>query len=157
MDYRVANTIEVLNRATSAIWYEMPEEVSRLRTRRGTKGYGWPMIICAEENTRAFADDMAVLRNAGRDQSLDLETLKQLVRMFCEAQMGILHNWYGLDDSVDLVRSSLDALDHIKTHEEYLAYTHELSVYLGRLHWWADTLVPWDDISARYADMDLDR
>ena len=75
MDYRVANTIEVLNRATNAIWYEMPEEVRRLTTRRGTKGYGWPMIICAEENTRAFADDMAVLRNAGRDQSLDLETL----------------------------------------------------------------------------------
>ena len=43
-DYRVANTVEVLNRATNAIWYEMPEEVRRLHTLRGTKGYGWPMI-----------------------------------------------------------------------------------------------------------------
>ena len=151
MDYRVATAIEVLKRATNAMWMEMPAEVGGLHNRRGTKGYGWPVIICAEENSRAFADDVAVLRKAGEDQSLDLETLKKVARMFIEAQLGILRNWYGLEESVRLIEGTLDALDVVESREEYLGYTHELGVYVGRLHWWVDTLIPWDDMSALYA------
>ena len=151
MDYRVATAVQVLNRATTAMWSEMPAEVDGLHDRRGTKGYGWPVIICAEENTRAFADDVAVLRKAGEDASLDLITLKKVARMFIEAQLAILLNWYGLEGSVQLIEGTLDALDAIESREDYLAYTHELGVYVGRLHWWVDTLIPWDDMSAMYA------
>ena len=154
MDYRVATAIQVLNRATNAMWSEMPSEVDGLHTRRGTKGYGWPVIICAEENTRAFADDVSVLRKAGHDTSLDLFTLKKIAYLFIEAQLGILRNWYGLEESVQLIESTLDALEVIESREDYLAYTHELGVYVGRLHWWVDTLVPWDDMSALYAKRD---
>ncbi len=154
MDYRIATAIEVLKRATSAMWQEMPSEVAGLLNRRGTKGYGWPVIMSAVENSRAFADDVAVLRNAGEDASLDLETLKKVARMFIEAQLGILRNWYGLEETVRLIEGTLDALAVVELREEYLGYTHALGVYVGRLHWWVDTLIPWDDISAMYASRD---
>jgi hypothetical protein len=154
MDNKIAEAVEVLNHATTAMWMEMPAEVDGLHRRRGTKGYRWPVIMCAEENTRAFADDVSVLRKAGDDPSLDLRTLKQLARLFIEAQLGILRNWYGMEDTVQLIEGTLDALDATETREDYVAYTHELGVYVGRLHWWVDTLIPWDDMSAMYEKRD---
>ncbi len=154
MDYRVVTAVEVLKRATNAMWMEMPPEVEGLHERRGTKRYSWPVIMCAEENTRAFADDVSVLRKAGEDSSMDLATLKKVARMFIEAQCGILRNWYGLEENVQLIESTFDALDVIETTEEYLAFTHALGVYVGRLHWWVDTLIPWDEMSALYAQRD---
>ena len=153
MDHRVSTAVQVLNRATSLIWTEMPAEVAGLLSRRGTKGYEWPVVICAEENTRAFADDVSVLRKAGQDASLDLTTVKTVARLFIEAQLGVLLNWYGLKESVQLIEGTLSTLDIIESREEYMAYIHELCVYVGRLHWWVDTLIPWDDMSALYAQL----
>lgn len=142
--------IERLRAETEAIWLSMPDDVRALRGRRGTKGYAWPVLICAEENTRAFADAMSILRNLVADDGVEIESLKRVAEAFVQANLAVLRNWYGLEACAAVVDSAMPALAACQTRDELAGLFHELVAYTGRLHWWADTLVPWDDVSRLY-------
>lgn len=150
MNRIIKSALETLKQSTNDIWLNMPEEVSNLNTRRGTKNYHWPVIICAEENTRAFADTLSQLRKVSRDDKVDVTTLKKITKVQLEANLGILLNWYGLEYSFELIQNTFPALNAIEDIEDYRHYIHSMLLYINRLHWWVDTLIPWDEMSAFY-------
>ena len=48
-----------------------------------------------------------------------------------------------MTDTADVVRRAKAALPEVKTLEEFVALAGELSLYIGRMDYWVDLLIPW--------------
>jgi hypothetical protein len=146
------DAIRRLKQEIDGIWLAMPADVEALQTRRGTKGYRLPVLVCGEENTRAFADALSVLRSLAADEAMGIQDFTTTIEAFVRSNLAVLRNWYGLDDSAAVVESVMPALREVRRRDDLVELVSALALYVGRLHWWVDTLVPWAGMSAWYEE-----
>jgi hypothetical protein len=128
----------------------MPGDIKALLARTGTKGFHWPVIICAEENTRAFADALATLVIVANQEDVEFASLKRVVLTFFSTNLAVMKNWYALTDCALTVEAVEPAVQRAESRSALTRLLGELTIYIGRVHWWADTLVPWDEMSKYY-------
>jgi len=51
--------------------------------------------------------------------------------------------FYGLTDTAHVVRLGREALAHVQTLDEYVTLVGELALYVSRMDYWVDFLIPW--------------
>jgi hypothetical protein len=66
-----------------------------------------------------------------------------------EFYAGTYGGFYQMTDTAAVVRRVKAALQGVETLQEYAALTGELCLYIGRMDYWVDLLIPW----ARFGDV----
>jgi hypothetical protein len=135
--------LEKIRVAREAIWLNEPADIARLRTRKGARNQGASAVLYAAMKLGQLVTFLNQLREVARQDGVDLGTMKAVTDPLLEFYGGTYAGFYQMTDTAAAVRQAQAALWEVKTLEEYAALTGELSLYIGRMDYWVDLLIPW--------------
>jgi hypothetical protein len=129
--------------AREAIWLTEPADIARLRKKKGARGQGASAVLYAAMKLGQLVTFLNHLREVARKGGVDLGTMKAVAAPLLEFYANTYGGFYQMIDTAAVVRQAKTALEEVKTLEEYVTLTGELSLYVGRLDYWVDLLIPW--------------
>lgn len=137
--YDIRNTRE-------AIWDKVPEEIYRIKKR---KGFMQPAgsIMYAESETRKLQEILWVFKNLLKEKQITLESLKYSLKAILEHFSIRIGGWCGLTDTSTLLKNASELIRKLETNEELSNILDELMLYSGRINMWVDLLIPWNDLN----------
>ena len=135
--------VDKIRVAREAIWLDEPADIARLRTRKGARNQGASAVLYAAMKLGQLVTFLNHLRGVARHGGVDLGTMKAVTDPLLEFYANTYGGFYQMTDTAEVVRQAKAALREVKTLEEYAALTGELSLYIGRMDYWVDLLIPW--------------
>ncbi len=78
-----------------------------------------------------------------RQGGIDLPAMKAITAPLLESYATQYGGFYQMTDTAAVVRMAKAALEDVKSLGDYVALTGELSLYVGRMDYWVDLLIPW--------------
>jgi hypothetical protein len=145
--------LEKIRAAREAIWLNEPADIARLRTRKGARSQGASAVLYAAMKLGQLVTFLNHLRGVARQGGVDLGTMKAVTDPLLEFYANTYGGFYQMTDTAGMVRQAKAALREVKTLEEYAALTGELSLYIGRMDYWVDLLIPWAKFGEVYEQM----
>lgn len=142
-------SLEKIKAAREAIWLNEPADIGRLRKKKGARGQGASAMLYAAMKLGQLVTFLNHLREVARKGGVDLATMKAIAAPLLEFYAGTYGGFYQMTDTAAVVRRAKAALQGVETLQEYAALTGELSLYIGRMDYWVDLLIPW----ARFGDV----
>ncbi len=135
--------------AREAIWLDEPADIARLKARRkGPRDQGASPVVYADMTLWQLVAFLNHLRGIAREGKADLGTMRAITEGLLESFVKQFGNWFELIDTAAVLRQANAALREVKTLEEYVALAEELSLYVGRMEYWVDLLIPWAKFGA---------
>ncbi len=145
--------VDKIRTAREAIWLNEPADIARLRTRKGARNQGASAVLYAAMKLGQLVTFLNHLRGVARQGGVDLGTVKAVTDPLLEFYANTYGGFYQMTDTAGMVRQAKAALLEVKTLEEYAALTGELSLYIGRMDYWVDLLIPWAKFGEVYEQM----
>lgn len=136
--------------ARQSIWLTEPPDLARLRTQKGTRHQGASPVLYATAKLGQLAVFLNHLRQVARQYPVDLPTMRALTDSLLEFYANQYGGFYGLTDTAQIVRLGKDALAHAQTIEDYITVVGELALYVSRVDYWVDSLIPWAQFGELY-------
>jgi hypothetical protein len=136
-------SLEKIKTAREAIWLNEPADIGRLRTRKGARNQGASALIYAAMKLGQLVVFLNHLRGVARQGGADLRTMKAITVELLEFYAKMYADHYQMADTAAVVRQAKVALQEVETLEKYVVLTGELSLYIGRMDYWVDLLIPW--------------
>jgi hypothetical protein len=146
-------SLEKIKAAREVIWLNEPADIARLRVKKGARNQGASAVIYAAMKLGQLVVFLNHLRETARCGGVDLTTMKAIVAPLLESYAAQYGGFYQMIDTAAVVRQAKEALQAAKTLEEYVALTGELSLYIGRMDYWVDLLIPWAKFGEVYEQM----
>ncbi len=137
------HTLEEIKAAREAIWLNEPADIARLKKVKGARNQGASAVLYAAMKLGQLVVFLNHLREVARKGGVDLGTMKAILDPLLESYAGTYGGFYQMTDTATVVRKGRAALSGVKTLEEFVALTGELSLYIGRMDYWVDLLIPW--------------
>ncbi len=136
-------SVERIKAAREAIWLNEPADIARVRTRKGARSQGASAVIYAAMKLGQLVVFLNHLREMAWQGGIDLPTMKAITAPLLESYATQYGGFYQMTDSAAVVRLAKGALQEVKSLREYVALLGELSLYIGRMDYWVDLLIPW--------------
>lgn len=146
-------SLEKIKAAREAIWLTEPADIARLRTRKGARKQGASAVIYAAMKLGQLVVFLNHLREMARQGGIDLPTMKAITAPLLESYATQYGGFYQMTDTAAVVRMARAALEDVKSLGDYVALTGELSLYVGRMDYWVDLLIPWAKFGEVYEQM----
>ena len=146
-------SLERIKAAREAIWLEEPPDLGRLRTRKGARNQGASVVIYAAMKLGQLVVFLNHLRGVARQDGVDLETMRVITDPLLDFYASTYGGFYHMSDTAGVLRHARAGLQEVKTLEEYVALTGELSLYIGRMDYWVDLLIPWAKFGEAFEQM----
>lgn len=129
--------------ARQSIWLTEPPDLARLRTKKGARQQGASPVLYATAKLGQLAVFLNHLRQVARQHPVDLATMRVVTETMLEFYANQYGGFYGLTDTAHIVRVGKEALAHVQTLDDYIAVVGELAIYVSRVDYWVDMLIPW--------------
>ena len=143
-------SVERIKAAREAIWQNEPADIARLRTRKGARNQGASALIYAAMKLGQLVVFLNHLREVARKGGVDLGTMMRITEPLLEFYASQYGGFYQMSDTAAIVRQARTALREAGTLEEYMVLTGELSLYIGRMDYWVDLVIPWAKFGEAY-------
>ncbi|HSB73128.1 MAG TPA: hypothetical protein VLH58_03390 [Candidatus Methylomirabilis sp.] len=145
--------LEKIKTAREAIWLREPADIARLRTRKGARDQGASAVLYAAMKLGQLVTFLNHLRGVARTGGVDLGTMKVITEPLLDFYGSTYGGFYQMTDTAEVVRLAKAALQEVNGLDEYVALTGELSLYIGRMDYWVDLLIPWATFGEVYEQM----
>ncbi len=134
-----------LRAARERLYQGTPAEVAALETRRRVMQPAGPLLY-AEAESRLLHEQLSMLVLALEAGEFDFESALPTVRFLLRRAASRLEGWYLLHEAGDLVGRAAESLGPLDSVDR-LAMLRELIFYVGRLNYWLDLTIPWNDVN----------
>jgi len=140
--------IDEIHAETARIWIDPPTELVRVHqgliaSRAGSYGQYLSTLVFVNGETRPLGySALNGLVRACATTEVSLDTLRALTANFARTPAEFL-GYCGLETLWRFTRRTLDALDLLRTREEYFALVSTLALYINCLNTWNLHLFPW--------------
>jgi len=141
---------EKIKRERGRIWLDPAEDLDSLKKSKGAKGMRWPVVAWAESDSRELEMFLWILRCSSQSDATNVESLKVLLSTALSLYAQRFDSWYNMKRTSQILKEAEQCVKSIQTKEEYLTFTDELMLYVGRMSFWLDTLIPWNEMSTLY-------
>ena len=135
-----------IQNARKAIWVRTPEEIRRIKKRKGLMQPGGS-IIYAESETRKLQEILWVFKNFLKEKQITIDNLKNSLKALLEHFSIRIGGLCGLTDTSTLLKNASELISRLDTSEELNNILDELMLYSGRVNMWIDLLIPWNDLN----------
>jgi hypothetical protein len=131
------------------MWTEKPREIADALDRN--KGYtdSWSSsffpTLYAWEETVASRNAFLTLRTVLLEPGADQDTMKRIAKSLLDLYVSYFR-MTNMRDSTELLRRASREIATLSSAAELRELLEELVRYLGRLHYWIEPLMPWDEI-----------
>ena len=141
-----------IRNARKAIWEKVPEEIDRMKKRKGLMQPAGS-IVYAESETRKLQEILWVFKNLLKEKQITIDNLKNSLKAFLEHFSVRIGGWCGLKDTSTQLKNTSELISKLETSEELNNVLDELMLYSGRLNMWIDLLIPWDDLNEQMKEI----
>lgn len=145
--------LERIKAAREAIWLSEPADIARLKMRKGARNQGASAMLYAAMKLGQLVTFLNHMRGVARRSGVDLGTMKAITDPLLDFYADTYGGFYRMADTAEVVRLAKAAMREVKTLDEYVALTGELSLYIGRMDYWVDLLIPWAKFGEAYEQM----
>jgi hypothetical protein len=141
--------IEKLRTVRERIWTEKPEEIARVLDK--SRGYtdSWDSsffpTLYAWEETVASRNALLTLRTVLLQPDTDLPTITRIVKHLLDLYVSYFR-MTNLRDTTELLREASAEVEKLTSRAVLQEFLEELIRYVGRLHYWIEPIMPWEDI-----------
>lgn len=145
----MSSFIEKFRSLREEIWTNKPREIAEALDK--SKGYtdSWGSsffpTLYAWEETVASRNAFLTLRKTVLESDADLHTLKLLTRNLLDLYVSYF-KMTNLRDTTKLLREAFQEVEKLTSRTELQELLEELIRYTGRLHYWIEPMMPWEDI-----------
>lgn len=144
-NYKTFGISNILN-TRKKIWEKIPEEVRRIKKRKGIMQPAGS-IVYAESETRKLQEILWVFKNLLKEKQITIDNLKNSLKALLEHFSVRIGGWCGLTDTSTLLKNASELISRLDTSEELNNILDELMLYSGRVNMWIDLLIPWNDLN----------
>ena len=128
-----------------------PKDVDLMRKRLGARDQNFSICTYAIGETNGIVDVLHCIRITAQQESVDLKTL---ISFTCNLlTLGVFRHrvYYNMLNSAKLLEKSVDVLKKkVKTKSEFIEIIAALAIYLGKLNYWLDLEMPWNELAIEY-------
>lgn len=142
--------LQELEEARKSIWLTKPDEVERVRGRKGARGQNFSIMVYAEGDTRGVIDFLHSVRTTVKEENIDLKTMIAIAVNHLEFQANRFERYYDMVDLPGLMKKTSTGLKEVKDKEEYLRLIEAFMLYIGKINYWLDLEIPWSELAERY-------
>ena len=141
--------LEQLRAARKAVWEKEPEQVTNLLD--ASKGYTdtWDSVffptLYSWLETVCSRNVLQVMRETLIKDDLELETVRRLLQNLLAMYVPYL-KWANLPDTTDLLHEASESVSEFSSKEQLIEFLEELVLYLGRLNYRIEPLMPWPEL-----------
>lgn len=128
------------------IWEKLPDEILELIERPGIMRPVGPLLH-AEADTHLFHEYLAT---SIRVLPADNEALKQFNMIFAHHLCDFhekMASWYLLPQTAGVIKSYIEQLSQAGGRQSFTTLLENLMLFVGRLNYWLDALIPWDEFN----------
>lgn len=133
------------------IWLETPGEITDLIQRPGVMRPVGPLLY-AETDTHAFHEYLSASLRLLPDRDEALGLFKTLFLSHLAEFHTKLDGWYLLPNSASVISEYAKRLDAAQGPHAFQGLLENLMLFVGRLNYWFDALVPWNDFNESMND-----
>lgn len=142
--------LENTHSQVSRMWTSPPRDVERALSRTGHNDYHFSPTFMIAEELRVLADEFWFIREAIRGKNLDAATAGKLINALLTPRVKRLESWYLMRDAPQVFAEASELCLQTKSLQDLQAMLEAIVVYIGRLQWWFDLAIPWDDLSGLF-------
>jgi len=148
-DKRGKSFIEKLRSVREEMWTNKPREITEALDK--SKGYtdSWGSsffpTLYAWEETVASRNTLLTLRTTSLESDADLNTLKLIAKNLLDLYVSYFR-MTNMRDTTELLREATREVQKSSSKPELQELLEELIRYSGRLHYWIEPMMPWEDI-----------
>lgn len=141
--------IEKLRSAREEMWTNKPREIAEAldKSKGFTDSWGssfFPTLYAWEE-TVASRNTFLTLRTTMLESSADFNTLKLIAKNLLDLYVSYFR-MTNMRDTTELLREATREVEKSSSKAELQELLDELIRYSGRLHYWIEPMMPWEDI-----------
>jgi hypothetical protein len=128
------------------IWEKPPEELLELATRAGVMRPAGPLLY-AEADTHAFHEFTA---SGIRMLSKTHETISAFKQFFVQYLNDFytkMAGWYLFSETASVIETYIYRISKAYDREVIKGLLENLMLFIGRLNYWLDALIPWNDFN----------
>ncbi len=149
-DWREAKA--AIEKEIDRVWFEEPIEIQKVRwgvidSGAGTGEQSFTVLVHLEAYLMLVgADVMYRLLKISKYEDMELSTLNRMTREFLTGTFNVFEFMtdLGMTNMHQVGQMYSDALDTLKTKEEYVELTGAMMTYVIRMHRWIHLIFPWN-------------
>ena len=136
--------------ARKAVWHSRPEEVRRVRGRKGARNQNFTIMAYSAADTRGVVDFLHSLRVTAKAGDADLQALAAITANYLEFQASRFERYYDMVELSALTRKTITGLKQAGTVGDFVEVLEAYTLYIGKLHFWLDLELPWATLAEEY-------
>ncbi len=149
-DWREAKAI--IEKEIDRVWFDEPVEIQKVRwgvidSGAGSGEQSFSVLVHLEAYLMLVgADVMYRLLKISKYEDMELTTLNRMTREFLTGTFNVFEFMtdLGLTNMHEVGQMYSDALDTLKTKDEYVELTGAMMTYVIRMHRWVHFIFPWN-------------
>jgi len=132
------------------MWTTKPHEIEEMLDKQKVLKDSWgscffPTLYAWEESVAARNSLVVLRKTMLQNRDIDLNTVKQIVNNFLDLYVSYFR-MTNLRETTELFREASNAVSGIATREALIELLEELVRYTGKLHYWIEPLMPWEQL-----------
>lgn len=143
--------LKELRELTKSVWMSKPKDVGRVRGRLGARDQNFTIISYAESDTRAVVDFLHNMRMTAQQSGVNIPTLAAATINLISFEGSRYTRYYDMVDMPKAMDITVEALKEVKTPEEFLAVVEAFDAYIGKVNYWLDLEIPWEELQREFA------
>lgn len=128
------------------IWERLPNEILQLTSRRGIMQPAGP-VLYAEADTHAFHEFLVTTIRMLPEEEAALACFSDIFCMHLKAFHQKMAGWYLLPDTASVIKAYLNEFSRTCDAGIHKSLLENLMLFIGRLNFWFDALIPWDEFN----------
>ncbi|MGI6096848.1 MAG: hypothetical protein ACOYBM_01840 [Dethiobacteria bacterium] len=144
------SVISQLEAERKKIWINKPDDIKLMRTRKGARDQNLSIVIYSANDTGVLVEGLGFIRALAKEDYTDLATLVANAKKIMQFYGSRYKRYYSFEVLPNLVNASVEALEEVKTKNDFLRLLEALISYVGKLHYWIDLEIPWAKMTQGY-------
>ena len=141
---------KILKEEIAEIWRKEPIDV---RTMREGNVKGAYLNICspilyAESETREMIDYLWNIKTLIEQDKIDLYSAKSLINKIMDFKLQKWLVWYHFRSITNIMKEVEKGIERSSNKEELLSVLSLFQIFIGKINFWLDSLIPWQNISS---------
>lgn len=147
---KAVGTAAMLQEKLNHYWLTEPEDVIKLRKGGVLGAYYHPStaIFYAESETREMVDYLWYMMKMVEQDKLSYGDGKVAICTMVDLKQDKWIRWYGMEVIPPIMKQAVLGMQSAENKAEFLAILEILQIFIGKINFWLDRVIPWMTIAS---------
>lgn len=147
---QVKSIVKILQNAIKDNWLSEPEDVKKLKlgSVKGAYEHISNAILYAESETREMVEYLWYIKIMTEKEEIGFNVAKVITSKILDSKQDKWIKWYNFEKVSVIIKKAVIGINETKSKDEFLSILEPLQIFIGKINFWLDSLVPWLSIAS---------